>query len=121
LSLTLLIGGGFLASIMSGGPITVVAAASPPRIRSQSFAAFGLALAVCGAAAAPVVVGALSELFQHQFDANEGEALRYAILVALTTVTSLGIWFTHKASLSADADVQRTMAEFIAEHTAQHM
>jgi fucose permease len=97
-----------------------VAACSPPRIRSQSFAAFGLALAVCGAAAAPVVVGGISELFQHQFDVNEGDALRYAMLIATVTVASLGAWFVYEASRSADDDVKRVFGEFIAEHTAHN-
>ena len=107
----------FLASFGSGGFIPVVAACSPPRIRSQSFAAFGLALAVFGAAAAPVVVGGMSELFQHQFDVNEGDSLRYAILIATVTVSSLGAWLVCQASRSADADVQRVFGEFIAERT----
>ncbi len=119
-SLVLLVGGGFLAALGSGGLISTVAACSPPRIRSQSFAAFGLALAVCGAAAAPVIVGGLSELFQQQFDVNEGDSLRYAILIATATVTTIGVWLIHKASSTADADVQRTMSAFIAEYTAAH-
>ena len=97
-SLLLIIGGAFFASIGSGGLIPVVAACSPPRIRSQSFAAFGLSLAVFGAAAAPVVVGGMSELFQQQLDVNEGDSLRYAIIIATGTVSSLGAWFIYEAS-----------------------
>ncbi len=117
ISLVLLVGGGFLAAFGSGGFIPVVAACSPPRIRSQSFAAFGLALAVCGAAAAPVVVGGMSELFQQRFDVSEGDSLRYAIIIATATVASLGAWLVYEASRSADEDVQRVFGEFIAEHT----
>jgi MFS family permease len=94
-----------------------VAACSPPRIRSQSFAAFGLSLAVFGAAAAPVVVGSISELFQHQWGVNDGDSLRYAMLISTVWVASLGAWFVYKASNHADEDVQRTMAEFIRERT----
>jgi MFS family permease len=116
-SLALIVAGGFLASIGSGGLIPVVAACSPPRIRSQAFAAFGLSLAVLGAAAAPVAVGGMSELFQQQFGVNDGDSLRYAIILATVTVSSLGAWFVYQGSRSADADVQRVLGEFIAEHT----
>jgi MFS family permease len=117
-SLVLIVGGAFLASIGSGGLIPVVAVCSPPRIRSQSFAAFGLSLAVFGAAAAPVAVGGMSELFQQQLDVNEGDSLRYAILIATGTVSSLCAWLIYQASRSADADAQRVIGEFIAERTA---
>jgi MFS family permease len=118
ISLLLIFVGAFLASIGSGGFIPVVAACSPPRIRSQSFAAFGLSLAVFGAAAAPVVIGGMSELLQHQFDVNEGDSLRYAIIIATSTVSSLGAWLVYQASRSADADVQRVFDDFIADHTS---
>lgn len=118
ISLLLIFSGAFLASIGSGGFIPVVAACSPPRIRSQSFAAFGLSLAVFGAAAAPVAIGGMSELFQQQFDVNEGDSLRYAIIIATGSVSSLGAWLIYQASRSADADVQRVFNDFIAEHTS---
>lgn len=118
ISLALIVGGAFLASIGSGGFIPVVAACSPPSIRSQSFAAFGLSLAVFGAAAAPVAIGGMSELFQQQLDVNEGDSLRYAIIIATGLVSSLGAWLVYQASRSADADVQRVLGEFIAERTA---
>lgn len=117
ISLLLILGGAFFASIGSGGFIPIVAACSPPRIRSQAFAAFGLSLAVFGAAAAPVAIGGMSELFQHQFEVNDGDSLRYAIIIATGTISSLGAWFTYQASRSADADVQRVFNDFIAEHT----
>ncbi|MEO8697994.1 MAG: MFS transporter, partial [Acidimicrobiales bacterium] len=60
ITLILLLGGGFVASVASGGLIPIVAACSSPRIRSQSFAAFGLSLSVLGAAMAPLVVGGVS-------------------------------------------------------------
>ncbi len=117
LALTLLIGGGFVAAIGSGGLIPIVAACAPPRIRSQAFAAFGLGLAVCGAATAPVVVGVLSQLFQDQTSLDSGDSLRYAMLISTAVVTSLGVWCIYQASRSADADAGRTIAEFMAEHT----
>lgn len=117
ISLVLIVVGAFLASIGSGGLIPVVAACSPPRIRSQSFAAFGLSLAVFGAAAAPVAIGGMSELFQHQFDANEGDSLRYAIIITTATVSTFGAWLVYLASRTADADVQRVVGEFISERT----
>lgn len=117
LTLLFIVSGAFVAAIGSGGLIAIVAVCSLPQIRSQSFAAFGLALAVCGAASAPLVVGGLSELFQAQADMGEGTALQSAILLSTTTVTSLCVWFVYQASRSADADAQRTIAAFVAEHT----
>jgi MFS family permease len=118
-SIVVLILSAIVASYGSAGFIPVVAACSPPRIRSQSFAAFGLALAVFGAAFAPSVVGGISELFQQQFEMSEGVALQMAMLVATTAVASLGAWFVYEASRSADDDVKRVFGEFIREHTAE--
>ena len=117
LMLVLLIGGGFVASIGSGGFIPIIAACSSPRIRSQSFAAFGLSLAVLGAASAPLVVGGVSELIQMQ-GVNEGDALRYSMLLATVTVASVGAWWVWLASRSADDDARTAVATFIQEHTA---
>jgi MFS family permease len=118
-SIVVLILSAIVASYGSAGFIPVVAACSPPRIRSQSFAAFGLALAVFGAAFAPSVVGGISELLQQQFEMSEGVALQMAMLVATTAVASLGAWFVYEASRSADDDVKRVFGEFIREHTAE--
>ena len=118
-TLALVSAGALLASLGVPGMSALVAACSPPRIRSQAFAAFGLALAVCGAAAAPLVVGAVSELFQNQFDVNEGDSLRYAMIISCVTVMSLGTWFIYSASRSAAADAQKVISEFIAEQMAQ--
>jgi MFS family permease len=127
----LLVVSAVVASFGAAGFIPVVAACSPPRIRSQSFAAFGLSLAVFGAAAAPVIVGGISEILQGAeiplyvttidlgFSLNEGDALRYAMLIATVTVASLGAWLVYQASGSADEDVQRVFGEFIREHTAE--
>jgi hypothetical protein len=117
-TVALLVGGGYVASLGSGGFIPIIAACSSPRIRSQSFAAFGLALAVLGAASAPAVVGGMSVLFQRG-GMNEADALRYAMLIATVSVASLAVWFVYQASLSADEDAQSTIAAFIAEHTTQ--
>lgn len=118
IALVLLVGSALLASFGSAGLIPVIAASSPPMIRSQSFAAFGLSLAVFGAAAAPVVVGGISELFQNYADVNEGDSLRYAMLIATVTVASLGAWLVYQAARTADEDVQRVFGEFIAEQTS---
>lgn len=118
-TLVLLIGGGFVASVGSGGLIPIVAACSPPRIRSQSFAAFGLSLSVLGAAMAPLAVGGVSELFQLA-DVDEGDSLRYAMLLATVTVASLGAWLVYEASKSADEDARRTITAFISEHAPGH-
>ncbi len=109
--------GGFLASLGVPGMSALVAACSPPRIRSQAFAAFGLALAVCGAAAAPLVVGLISDLLQDRYGVNEGDSVRYAMIIACAIVMSLGTWFIYSASRSASADAKKVIAAFIAERT----
>ena len=119
LTLSFIASGAFLASLGVPGMSAIVAACAPPRIRSQAFAAFGLALAVCGAAAAPLVVGTLSELFQSQYGVNEGDSLRYAMIIACSTVMSIGTWFVFSASRSAAADAQLVISTFIAERTGQ--
>jgi MFS family permease len=111
--------GAILASLGVPGMSALVAACSPPRIRSQAFAAFGLALAVFGAAAAPLAVGAVSELFQHQYGMNEGDSLRWAMVIAAATIMSLGTWFIWLASRTAPEDAQRVLAEFLAERTGR--
>jgi hypothetical protein len=116
LTILMLVIGGFVASVMSGGLIPIVAACSSPRIRSQSFAAFGLSLAVLGAAMAPMAVGGVSELFQLA-GAGEGAALRYAMLLATVTVATAGVWWIYEASRSVEDDARRTITEFLAEST----
>ncbi len=108
--------GALIASLGTPGLISIVAAVSPPRIRSQAFSAFGLALAVFGAAAAPLIVGAVSELLQAGADLPEGEALRWAMLSATTAVMALGTWLAWQASRSCAQDAQHTMAEFLADY-----
>ncbi len=116
-TIVLLATGALLASLGIPGLSAIVAACAPPRIRSQTFAAFGLALAVCGAAAAPIAVGGLSELFQSQFGVNDGDSLRYAMIIASGTVMMLGVLFLYRASRTAAVDAQRVLQAFIAEHT----
>jgi MFS family permease len=112
----LLLVGGFVASLTSGGLIPIVAACSSPRIRSQSFAAFGLSLSVLGAAMAPLAVGGVSELFQMR-GVNEGDALRYSMLLATVTVASVGAWWVYEASRSAENDARNALTAFLAEST----
>lgn len=107
--------GALVASLGTPGLISIVAAVSPPRIRSQAFSAFGLALAVFGAAAAPLIVGAISEILQASAGMAEGEALRWAMLSATTAVMLLGTWLVYRASRVCAEDAQRTMAEFLAD------
>ncbi len=108
--------GALVASLGTPGLISIVAAVSPPRIRSQAFSAFGLALAVFGAAAAPLIVGAISELLQASAGMAEGEALRWAMLSATTAVMALGTWLAYQASRTCAEDAQRTMADFLADY-----
>jgi MFS family permease len=121
ISFPILVISGFFASYGTAVAPSIVAAVSPPRIRGQAFATFGLALVVLGAAAAPVVVGGLSELFQRYADLSEGTALRMAMLLAVATVMSLGTWVIWLASRHATDDAQRTMTEFIRERTGHSM
>jgi MFS family permease len=115
-TLALLAAGGLLASLGIPGMSALIAACAPPRIRSQAFAAFGLALAVCGAAAAPLIVGGVSELLQRQ-GMNEGDSLRYSMLAAVAVVMSLGTWLLFLASRTAEEDANEVLRTFIAERT----
>lgn len=115
-TIVMLLIGGFVASLVSGGLIPIVAACSSPRIRSQSFAAFGLSLSVLGAAMAPLAVGGVSDLLQSA-GVNEGDALRYAMLMATVTVATVGAWWVWEASKSAEDDARAAITHFLAEHT----
>ena len=111
--------GAFVASAGTAGLVAIVAAVSPPRIRSQAFSAFGLALAVCGAAAAPVVVGGISELLQATADMSSGQSLRLAMLASTSIVMAIGTVMCRRASGTCAVDVQKTMAEFLAQYQAR--
>lgn len=119
LCIALLTIGGLLASAGTGGLVSIVAAVSPPRIRAQAFAAFGLALAVCGAAAAPLTIGGISELLQAYADMDNGESLRWGMFIATATVMALGTWFAYEAAKTSEADAQKTMGEFLATYQAR--
>jgi MFS family permease len=105
--------GALLASAGTGGLVSIIAAVAPPKIRSQAFAAFGLALAVCGAALAPVVVGGLSEALQMWADKDSGESLRWSMFAATISVMTLGTWFAYDAAKTSAADAEKTMGEFL--------
>jgi MFS family permease len=111
--------GGLLASAGTGGLVSIIAAVSPPRIRAQAFAAFGLALAVCGAAAAPLTIGGISEMLQAYADMDSGESLRWGMFIATATVMALGTWFAYEAATTSEADAQKTMGEFLATYQAR--
>lgn len=119
LCLILLAIGAFVASAGTAGLVAIVAAVSPPRIRSQAFSAFGLALAVCGAAAAPVVVGGISELLQSAADMESGRSLRIAMLGATGIVMTVGTFMCQAASRTCAADVHKTMSEFLADYQSR--
>ena len=114
-SLVLLIAGAFVTSLGIPGLINIVAGASPPHIRAQAFAAFGLALAVLGGAIAPVLVGLVSEFFQAQFDVSSGEGLRYGLIICTIGAGLFGMYFMWRTTLYAAADVQRVLGAFIAQ------
>ncbi|HMO94519.1 MAG TPA: MFS transporter [Tepidiformaceae bacterium] len=111
--------GALLASLGVPGLTAIVAAVSPPRIRSQAFAAFGLALAVCGAAIAPFAVGQMSDLLQAHADMSNGESLRWSMLAATSVVMAIGTYLAWLASRTAARDVQATMQQFFAEYQAR--
>lgn len=111
--------GAVITSLAIPGVTAIVAAVSPPRIRSQAFAAFGLALAVCGAAAAPLVVGAASEALQQWAGMDEGASLRWSMVASAATVASLGTYLMYRASKVAAEDVQRTMAAFLQDYMSR--
>ena len=64
-----------------------------------------------------LVVGAVSDLLQSQWGVNEGDSLRYAMIMASATVMSLGTYFVYRASRTAGDDAQRVLASFIAQQT----
>lgn len=100
------------SSVAVPGVVAVVAAVSPPRIRAQAFSCFGLALSVCGAAAAPVLIGLFSEALQSA-GWNPADSLRFAMLVLVAIVMTIGTVLVVKASRTAAADVHATLTEFL--------
>lgn len=109
----LLVSSALVASVGVSPIIAVVAACAPPRIRSQAFAAFGLALSVCGAAVAPVMVGVLSDVFQNS-GMSPGDGLRYSMLACTLGVMALGTWFIYLCSRTATDDANKTIGDFLA-------
>ncbi len=108
----------FLSSLAVPGVVAVVAAVAPPRIRSQAFSCFGLALSVCGAAAAPVLIGLMSEALQGA-GMSDADALRLSMLVLVAIVMTIGTALVMKASRTAERDVTNTLTEFLASHGLQ--
>lgn len=110
----LMAGGALVASYGVPGLIAVVAASSPPRVRSQAFAAFGLAYAVFGAAFAPVLIGAISDFLQTR-GLDYAESLRWSLLVSTTGVMAFGTWHIYRAARHAAEDVAETLSQFLRE------
>lgn len=114
ITIALLAGSSLASSLAVPGVVAVVAATAPPRIRSQAFSYFGLALSVCGAATAPVLIGALSELFQAN-GMDQADALRFSMLGCVAAVMTIGTTLVFLASRHAQRDVDTTIANFLAE------
>jgi MFS family permease len=110
----LLAGSSLVSSLAVPGVVAVVAATAPPRIRAQAFSCFGLALSVCGAAAAPVLIGALSELLQWR-GMNDADALRLSLLILVAVVMTIGTLLVVAASRHAERDVSETITAFLSE------
>jgi MFS family permease len=106
--------GAFVASYGLPGLIAVVAASSPPRVRSQAFAAFGLAQAVFGAAFAPVLIGALSDFLQSR-GLDYAESLRWSLFASTVAVMGYGTWQIYAASRHAAEDIANTISAFLRE------
>lgn len=100
------------SSLAVPGVVAVVAAVAPPRIRAQAFSCFGLALSVCGAAAAPVLIGLFSEGLQSA-GWNPADSLRVSMLVLVAIVMSIGTALVIKASRTAAVDVHNTLTDFL--------
>lgn len=109
--------GALVASYGLPGLIAVVAATSPPRVRGQSFAVFGLALAVCGAAVAPILIGGVSDILQAR-GLDYAESLRWSLFANTTAVVGFGTWCIFRAARYAAQDVADTVAEFFTEMAA---
>ena len=116
ITIALLAGSSLASSLAVPGVVAVVAATAPPRIRAQAFSYFGLALSVCGAAAAPVLIGAISEVLQSN-GLDEADALRFSMLGCVAVVMSIGTILVIKASRHAEDDVNTTITEFLAQMT----
>ncbi len=104
----------FVANLAVPGIVAVVAASAPPRIRGQAFSCFGLALSVCGAAAAPILIGLFSEWLQSA-GWDEANALRVAMASLVGIVMAIGTALVIRAARHADTDVGNTLTEFLAE------
>ena len=99
--------------------------AIPAHLRGAGFGAFNLVSVVCGAAAAPVLVGALSDYF----DGN----LRVAFLI-VTPLSYIGAAILYRARNYLDEDMNKIMMAVLqalqderdrqaadaAEHAAEH-
>ncbi|MFN3218337.1 MAG: MFS transporter [Acidimicrobiales bacterium] len=118
ITLTLLTLSSLASSLAVPGVIAIVAAAAPPEIRAQTFSCFGLALSVCGAATAPVLIGLLSEWFQSS-GMSEGDALRWAMCLLVAIVMAIGSAIIIAASRHAQRDVDKTISEFLAAYTTR--
>lgn len=116
-TITLLVVSSLLSSLAVPGVVAVIAAAAPPRIRAQAFSCFGLALSVCGAASAPILIGVMSEALQSN-GSSEADALRWSMCVLVAIVMVLGTFLIVQASRHAEADVNATISEFLESYEA---
>ena len=103
-TITLLAVSSLLSSLAVPGVVAVIAAAAPPRIRAQTFSCFGLALSVCGAASAPILIGLLSDTLQRN-GFSDADALRWSMCGLVAVVMTLGTFLIVQASRHAEADV----------------
>ena len=111
-TLPLLALGAGVASLGAGGLMSIVAACALPKRRSQVFAAYGLALTVCGAALAPIVIGVGSELLQSAGE-SPAHALHWSVFASTASVISIGVWMVHRSRRSCAEDANQTITEFL--------
>jgi MFS family permease len=116
-TITLLAVSSLLSSLAVPGVVAVIAAAAPPRIRAQTFSCFGLALSVCGAASAPILIGLLSDALQRN-GFSDADALRWSMCGLVAVVMALGTFLIVQASRHAEADVNATITEFLESYNA---
>ncbi len=112
-TLPLLALGAGVASLGAGGLMAIVAACALPKRRSQVFAAYGLALTVCGAALAPLVIGVGSDILQAR-GFSEAHALHWSVFASTASVIAIGVWMVQRASRSCAEDANQTITEFLA-------
>ena len=105
----------FGAGVASLGPVASWRSWLPARSqkrRSQVFAACGLALTVCGATLAPLVIGVGSDILQAR-GYSEAHVLHWSVFASTASVFAVGVWMVQRASRSCAEDANQIITEFL--------